>query len=265
MIIFLYGEDSFRRKRKYTEIISEFIAKNGKLGFSEFSAEEVDKFLETIKSKSLFSPRTLISIKDIDISAFSSDIKKVFESTLLRILDSTTTVVLIASMQTSLPTEIPLLSNDAVKSQEFINLSKEKLIFFVEKEATKKSVKLSLEDIQSLIASVSGDLWSINSELDKLVSAKSYSPVFSNQATPGYFELLNTVKYNRAREQKLIALEIILYKLKEDPARVFNGLAYSSPRGIAPEKWFSVMADYDIAVKSGKMDYEEALLDFVIR
>ena len=264
MIIFLYGEDSFRRKRKYVEIISSFIVKNGSLGLSEFSADQSEIFLETLKNRSIFSPRTLVSIKDIDFNSLSENTLEAFIKSLLEIIGSQEIIVLISSIQTSLPDNMSFLNNPPSKTQEFSFLPKEKLVFFVTKEALVKGVKLSEIDIRALVASFSGDLWAIESELQKLASAQSLD-IYSLGSAPSYFELLNTIKSNKTREAKLVALETILYLLKEDPARVFNGLAYSAPQGVAPEKWFSVMADYDVFVKSGQMDYEEALLDFVIR
>jgi DNA polymerase III delta subunit len=265
MVIFLYGEDSFRRKRKYAEIVSEFIAKNGNLGFSDFDSGETDKFLEAVKNRSIFSPRTLIGIKDADLDNLPESTLSAFKSTLSRIADSKETIVLVSSIGRELPEGMAFLTESPAMVQEFAALPKEKLAFFVSKEAAARGIKLSEADIKALISSFSGDLWAIGSELDKLSLAKARELPSPSATEPGYFELLNALKFGRNREKKLIALEILLYKLKEDPARVFNGLAYSSPRGISPESWFGTMADYDVAVKSGKMDYEEALLDFVIR
>ena len=264
MTIFLYGEDSFRRKRKYNEIISSFTIKNSNLGLSEFSTDEIEGFLEALKNRSIFSPRTLVSIKDIDFNTLSENILEAFIKSIIEIINSQEVIVLVSSIQSSLPADMPFLNNAPSKTQEFSFLSKEKLIFFVAKEAIMKGVKLSEADIRALIASFSGDLWAIESELQKLASAQSLD-IYSLDSTPSYFELLNTIKSSKAHEAKLIALETVLYLLKEDPARVFNSLAYSAPQGITPEKWFSIMADYDVSVKSGQMDYEEALLDFVIR
>lgn len=265
MVIFLYGEDSFRRKRKYAEIVSEFVAKNGNLGFSEFSAEESDKFLEAVRNRSIFSPRTLVCLKDADLGALPKEIASLFKNTIAQAVESKEVIVLLSSSGQSIPKDMPFLSESPTKNQEFAMFPKEKLAFFVVKEAAAKGIKLSEADTKALISSFSGDLWAIESELDKLSSAKTRDFPDSGMAEPSYFELLNALKSARTREKRLIALEVILYKLKEDPARVFNGLAYSAPRGISPESWFGVMADYDVAVKSGKMDYEEALLDFVIR
>jgi len=264
MIVFLYGEDSFRRKRKYAEIVSSFIAKNGNLGLSEFFADQPESFLEALKNRSIFSPRTLVSIKDIDFSSLSENLLETFIKSFFEITNSREVIVLISSTQASLPDNMPFLNSPPSKTQEFSFLPKEKLVFFVAKEALSKGVKLSETDVRALTASFFGDLWAIESELQKLASAQSID-IYSLNSAPSYFELLNTIKSGKTREKKLIALETALYFLKEDPARVFNGLAYSAPKGTLPGIWFSIMADYDVAVKSGRMDYEEALLDFVIR
>ncbi|MFA5052868.1 MAG: hypothetical protein WC565_02335 [Parcubacteria group bacterium] len=264
MIVFLYGEDSFRRKRKYAAIVGEFIGKNGNLGFSEFSSDESEKFLEAAKARSIFSPRTLIGLKDVDFNLFSEDVLNRFKEILTGLAVSKDIIILVSSAETSLPDSMPFLAAPPTRTQEFDLLPKDKLVFFVLKEAIEKGINFSESDARSLIASFGGDLWSISSELDKLALAKSKEfPVSSPE--PSYFELLSAIKFGRSKERKLIALEAILYKLKEDPARVFNSLAYSAPKGTSPEEWFSLMADYDVAVKSGKLDYEEALLDFVIR
>jgi len=265
MIIFLYGEDSFRRKRKYAEIASEFTAKNGNLGFSEFDSADADGFLEAVKNRSIFSPKTLIGLKDADFGALQESTVEALKDTLGKVADSKEIIVLISSAGGNMPEDMPFLAKSPTKTQEFAVLSKDKLAFFVAKEAAARDIKLSESDARALISSLSGDLWAIGSELDKLASAKTNEFISPASALPSYFELLNALKFGRTREKKLIALETVLYKLKEDPARVFNGLAYSAPRGVSPESWFGIMADYDMAVKSGKMDYEEALLDFVIR
>ena len=56
---------------------------------------------------------------------------------------------------------------------------------------------------------------------------------------------------------RLTALER-MFAENEPPAKVFNIIAYQLPGRLEE------MAAYDLAVKSGKMDYEEALLDLVL-
>ncbi|MFH1193342.1 MAG: hypothetical protein V1656_03470, partial [Candidatus Jorgensenbacteria bacterium] len=57
--------------------------------------------------------------------------------------------------------------------------------------------------------------------------------------------------------QNLVLLEGLL--MREDGYRVFNSLAYAA-EGIAAER----LADYDISAKSGGLEYEEVLTDFVM-
>ena len=58
-------------------------------------------------------------------------------------------------------------------------------------------------------------------------------------------------------QTKISTLERLLAE-KGDGAKIFNVLAYQKKEHIVQ------FADYDVAIKSGKIDYEEALLDFVL-
>ncbi|MCK9187265.1 MAG: hypothetical protein PHS16_00075 [Candidatus Colwellbacteria bacterium] len=266
MIIFLYGEDSFRRKRKYSEITSEFIKKNGTLGFSEFDDDDFKGFLECVKNRSIFTPLTLTAVKNIELNSLSKDFFDALKKISSKIASRKDEIMLISSSDENPPSNMNFLTESPAISQEFKQLPKEKFIFFIIKIANEKGIKLSKENAENLSLSLDKDLWAISSELDKMASAKNISlPAKKDIFIGSYFELLNSLKFGKSREKKLIALELLLNKLKEDPARIFNGLAYSAPRNVSSEDWFSLMADYDIAIKSGKMDYEEVLLDFAIR
>lgn len=262
MIILLYGEDSFRRKKKYNEIIAEFLLKNSNLGLFEFEAIDILSFLESINNRSIFSPRILVGLKDIDLKDIDKDTKNYLNNILSKIVSDTEIIALISSINTTPPEWIINLSK---KHQEFSELPKEKLAFFILKESELRNVKLSEDDIKSLISTYNGDLWAIKSELDKLSSVSNFEDMIQKKEEFNYFELLNVFKFAKTREKKIISLEIMLCKLKEDPARIFNSLAYYPPKGINKETWFTIMANYDIAVKSGKMDYEDALLDLAMR
>ncbi|TSC96136.1 MAG: hypothetical protein Athens101426_490 [Parcubacteria group bacterium Athens1014_26] len=60
--------------------------------------------------------------------------------------------------------------------------------------------------------------------------------------------------------ERLAALEEFLSRSQE-PAMIFNMIAvspYGSPA------WKQKMADYDVAIKSGKLEYEEVLTNMTI-
>ena len=60
--------------------------------------------------------------------------------------------------------------------------------------------------------------------------------------------------------RRLVDLEI-LFGHQEEPVKIFNILATSYLNTV-----FSLqkLADYDAAIKSGKLDYEEALVDLAL-
>ncbi len=60
--------------------------------------------------------------------------------------------------------------------------------------------------------------------------------------------------------EKIEALEELFFA-REEPAKIFNILA--SRNYLSPEM-LKKLADYDVAVKSGKMDYDEVLVDLAL-
>ena len=66
----------------------------------------------------------------------------------------------------------------------------------------------------------------------------------------------NPLKGGSSIGERLIALEKLIGERGDDPARIFNGLAYQLKNAEEAQMY----ADYDIAVKAGKLEYEEVLL-----
>ena len=74
------------------------------------------------------------------------------------------------------------------------------------------------------------------------------------------FPLINALGYEGDLGQRLITLER-LFQMREEPVKIFNILA---SRTYLSFEDLQKMADYDIMVKSGKMEYEEVLLDLIL-
>src|SRR3989344_240123 len=79
----------------------------------------------------------------------------------------------------------------------------------------------------------------------------------AHAASMDFIMMIKALAYG-SQTQKICAAECLLET--EDPAKAFNVLTAFVPQGKK-----SQMADYDVAVKSGKLDYEAALVDFAIR
>jgi hypothetical protein len=79
---------------------------------------------------------------------------------------------------------------------------------------------------------------------------------FDLEVAPNYWGLLNGLKSFDVKN-RLYSFEKML-STNDPPAKIFNILASQWAEKIPH------MAEYDLAVKSGKVDYEEALVDLLI-
>jgi len=265
MIILLVGKDSYRRKKYLNDIVGQFKEKHGlsNLRYFELTDGNISPSVQFIQGRSMFDPLGMAVIEDLDAESLDKTDIEDFSKCLKRAsLDREMTVLI--SSEDNILADFSLEEADIFKSWTFDVLDGKELAAFISKEASSKGLKLSFSDINLLISSFGGDLWAISTEIEK-ISLSGESVHGDAYAGLNYFSIINSLKSGRSAGEKLASLELLLTKLKEDPARVFNGMAYSAPRGVTSESWFRMMADYDIAIKSGKMDYAEALVDFATR
>ena len=112
-------------------------------------------------------------------------------------------------------------------------------------------------------------MWGLINELDKisLISKKSqidtadFKKIGDYDAeSPDIYGFINAVSGNWPLMERIINLEK-LFMANEEPAKIFNFMASSRwlGRGLIKK-----LADYDVMVKSGKIDYEEILVDLAL-
>lgn len=243
MIIYLYGLDSYRRKEKEKEIISKYKEKHLSITVDKFELESEDDFLSLknfLKNQSLFDSFKMAIVypsEEYDNEGFIEMLKN----------NSQSDNVILISVDESLPKEFNFLLESPVLCQEFKPRTSNQLENFIKQETQKRKVGISNATINALIQN-NNDLWGIVNDLNKLELGGSLE---ENPFIPDFFVLLNRVK-----RRDLAALELLLKD--HEPAKIFNILA-SQAKDLKRQ-----MADYDIAIKSGKLGYEEALLDLVI-
>ncbi|MBI2592686.1 MAG: hypothetical protein HYW37_00795 [Candidatus Colwellbacteria bacterium] len=257
MIIFLYGQDSYRRLKKLNDIIKTYRERHGRLSEDRFDlgAEgEVSKLKEFMANRSLFDPAKLVVLDNISDCEDKSELKKVLKEN----LDSKDSTVIVSSDRE--PTaDFKFLLKEPVKPQEFKALSGKALAVFIKNEAEEKNLALLAETTEYLIKAFEGDSWGIVTELDKLGLASGQTDK-ERKLGDNFYELLNKLKGSPRLEEKIVSLEMLLSGNKEDPARIFNSLSYY----LTTKEAVTIFADYDVAVKSGKLDYEEALTEFAL-
>jgi hypothetical protein len=263
MIIFLYGEDSYSRLKKKALIVAEYRAKRGNLNIEEFGAEidwpiAAEVFL---KNRSLFGGVKLAVINEPDFDALSKEEAKRFRALLKEFVDDKENVVLFSSASAA---DAPaFFLKKPVISDKYELPKGQKISDFIKKEAEERGLVLSVETAREIADAFGSDTWMIATELDQLaLSGKADFKMKGKNLN--YFSLSNVLKSGRGIGEKLNALELLISVLKEEPARIFNGLPYGRYFSEEPGKWYEKLADYDAMVKSGKLDYEEVLLDLAL-
>lgn len=268
MIIFLYGPDSYRRQEKLKEIISDYKKKHSGLSIQHFNVgenPELVAFRDFLKSNSLFDSFKLGLVyggEDLD-GADEKDFRKFLKEN----LENRESVLVVIFNKKPLK-DYKFLLESPVISQEFENLSGQKFSIFLQKEAEKKGLKADRASLELLAQVFSGNSWAAVTELDKFFLlddrkmtaeiVKDHIDVFSDM---DIFSTLNQMRSSRSAGERLRIFEELLAR-NTDPAMIFNITAVSP---YEKKEWKELMADYDTAVKSGKLEYEEVMLDMILK
>ena len=128
---------------------------------------------------------------------------------------------------------------------EFAELTTAAMAVFIKKEAAKRNMKLSGVTINDLIRANMSNSWGIINDLDKLELGGTLD---EHVAAQNFWALIN-----KAKSGDIAALTWLLEN--EKPAMVFNMISSGTEPALKTK-----MADLDVAIKRGKLDYEEALL-----
>ena len=173
MIIFLYGEDSYRSRQKLNEIIGHYksIHKSG-INLKYFEGKDLDfeDFKEEFRQTSMFDEKKLLVVNDVFPNG---DFKEKFLKNQKEILDSKDVIVLF--YKDGIPKEEQFLKFLKLKAdcQGFKPLKGESLKAWLKKEFAGYQTDISPEAQELLIDFVGNDIWKLSNEIKKLVNFKS--------------------------------------------------------------------------------------------
>lgn len=262
MIIFLYGPDDYRRSEKKRTIVAEFSKKRSEIGLGVFDLEEKsasENLGEFLKTQSIFETTKLAVLEN----AFALEAPKLGKL-LKPFIEEKNITILIVEKDKPVKALAFLLEKPTI-SQKFESLTGAELTMWIAARAKMNEIVLTAAAAQFLASVYEGNTWGIITELQKLSGFggvagtpidKKDLDVFDLEITPNYWGLINSLK-NYDIKNRLYAFETML-AANDPPAKIFNILA-SQWQEKTPH-----MAEYDLAVKSGKVDYEEALVDLLI-
>ena len=267
MLIFLFGPDSYSRQQKVREYVARYRAKYTGMSLRTFSLadpEELSAWRDFLNAQSLFEQSRLGIVSDLD-ELPKQDQKEVI-GLLKQQLDSKDITLIIT--QDKKPTkDFSFLLKAPAIPHEFEALTGVQFQQFLKTEAEKRGMKFDLESQYLLMQVYNGDNWGLVTFLDKLeflpkkeFSKKLITPHIDADVPLNVFSSAQTLRESKDVGTRLATLEELLSG-HEEPAMIFNMCAVSP---YASNGWKEAMADYDVAIKSGKLEYEEVLLDIAL-
>ncbi len=172
MIIFLYGEDSYRSKKKLEEIIEEYrkVHENG-LSLIKIDAgqENFKYFFDSFRTASMFNEKKLVVLENV----FSNQkFQEGFFKDIKALKDSKDIVIIFEKDKPDQKNKLfkTLLKN--AKCQEFNFLDDRGLKVWFERESEKQRLKIDNEAQNILLSYTGNDLWRLENEIKKLANFK---------------------------------------------------------------------------------------------
>lgn len=170
MVIFLYGQDSYRISQKLKEIVEGYKAKNPS-GFNlvnlDLSENKLEDFFEAVKSDSLIPEKKLIIVKNIE----KTDPKILLEFIKSQNLSKRDDIILIAvSLGDFKNRFFEYLTKKPNQSQNFKLLKEYEIKNWTKKKLNSFETDLTGEALDFLVSSCGFDLWRIDSEIKKIAN-----------------------------------------------------------------------------------------------
>jgi len=176
MIIFLYGPDTYRSRRKLDEIIAQHkkTQKSG-IDFKRFEGKNLDfqDFSLHFRSFSMFREKKFFILENIlSNKNFTENFQKELES----FSNSKDIVLFYEDGETPKGKFLEALKKKA-KSQEFRALGREALKSWAKKEFALLGAKIEESGLERLISLAGDNSWQIANEIKKLSSFKRNKPI----------------------------------------------------------------------------------------
>jgi len=173
MIIFLYGEDTYRSKQKLDEIVQHYkkIHKSG-LNLTYINAERDDfkNLVDSFKIVSMFSEKKLMILKNV----FSA---KNFQEGLLKEInkfkETKDIIVIFEEEKIDERNKLFKTLKKEAKSQEFDLLKGAPLLNWIKNEFKKNNAKIDFGVEGIILNHIGNNLWQIQNEIKKLSDFKA--------------------------------------------------------------------------------------------
>lgn len=237
MIIFLYGQDSYRIGQKLKEIVEGYKAKNPS-GFNlvnfDLSENKLEDFLETVKSSSLILEKKLIIAKNIFLNKDQSEsILKFLKSQDMGQRDDI--ILVIIHPGDSLKNKLfEYLTKKPNQFQNFKLLKEYEIKNWAKKQLNSFEIDLTGEALDFLVLNCDRDLWRLDGEIRKVADYKIRGVISKSQveelliqnAEHNIFELTDAL-LKKNKKKALLALHKAMDN-GEKPTELLGLLAWQA-------------------------------------
>lgn len=169
MIIFLYGQDTYRMKKKLKEIVDKYKkVRTSGLNLRYFNGESFKDFKDDIRQVTMFKEKKLAIV----LNPFENE---EFKEKLLEhreFLESDDLIVIYQEGKINKNNALRKYLIKNAKSQEFELLTYAKLRSWSNNEFEKYNARIDAQALDKLIEYVGSDLWRMSNEIKKLSSYK---------------------------------------------------------------------------------------------
>lgn len=196
MVIFIYGEDTYRSRQKLKEFKDKFMKEVDASGNSIVSLDgdgiNMEKLSEMLGTSSLFARKRMIIIERITKNKDKSMPEKIADY-LKENFSAAKNNQTVSSTDNIIVFWDEEIDEKKVKNQIFDYLSKQAFVYkfkklsnteaidWIKKEIDKKGLKIKNQAAINLSSLFGSDLWQLNNEVDKLIHYKLGQGSESNQ------------------------------------------------------------------------------------
>jgi len=173
MIIFLYGEDTYRMREKLKEIVERH-KKIHKSGLNLKYFDDFSNFKDGIRQTSMFKEKKLAVITDV---LASSDFKEKFLENKKDFLKAEDIILFYQEKDFNKNNSLFRFLKKNTKSQEFKFLTGQRLKAWIKKEFDRYETKIDSAVLEKLIEYIGSDLWQMSNEIRKLASFRNNETV----------------------------------------------------------------------------------------
>lgn len=173
MIIFLHGPDTFRSKRKLSEIISKFkkqVDPSG-LNITKLSGEKLEssELQEALSASGFMAPKRLIVVEDLIGKHRGKKVHTEILEMLKNLSEDKVLVFWEGDISSKKTNALAKVLKKEKLAQEFSLLSGPALTKYITDEVANKGGKIAPQAASLLSANIGNDLWKANGEINKLI------------------------------------------------------------------------------------------------